>query len=101
MPEQFPNIGVWGIFTILLIRGLTDLVRASRSRKANGATPMHPAKFERMATEVHELHTLHDVRDHTGVPVWYNGGLVDAVKNQTEVLTRIEKALNRRNGSRQ
>lgn len=89
MPEQLPQISVWGIFTILLIRGLVDLIKASKNKKSNGAFPIHPRKLEIMSTQIDRLHELRDVPTE----------LLTEMKNQTAVLNRIETALNKRNGS--
>lgn len=64
MEQQLLQLGVGGLFAILVIREVFSFLK-ERTRCQNNK------QLERMAHQIHELHQWHDVTDEDGVRVWY------------------------------
>jgi len=73
------QIGVYGIFALMLIKALTEMLKAAKSKNGNGSkTPEAPQvckDIKEMTIEtldkVKGLHSMHNKTDSDGLPVWY------------------------------
>jgi hypothetical protein len=88
MEDAFTQIGVGGIFALLVIKSVFDFV----SKRKNGNVD-----FAKMSHRIEALWELHDRRDRDGVPVWYTRQSMEetvqalriAIAEQTEVFRRF------------
>lgn len=92
MHETLTQLGVGGIFAVLVLRQVFDFV----GKRKNGACDLH-----KLSREVADLHKWHDQRDQDGVPVWYvRRSLEDAINKlaanlatQTDVLRAMHEEI--------
>jgi hypothetical protein len=111
MGDHLTQIGIGGIFALLVIRMVFEHVQKTRDRK-NGTLPLvrvgevpqecHDALqgLTRMCKElkdttlatgelVEKSFDMHNVRDSSGQPVWYTGRLAEAVIEHKGVMEAL------------
>ena len=109
------QLGVGGVFALLVIRTVFDFLSKQREKKSNGnGSSISAAAMNDMFTLnrsilsfVEDLHKWHDVKDEDQVPVWYVrkslerligelgksvNGMTRAIEDQTEAFKAMVEA---------
>lgn len=90
MDQYIQQIGIGGIFAILVIREVLNFLEKRRASEVKAHEPpcqKAQADLSAVRTEVGDLHAWHDRRDAEGVPIWYFR------KSYEQKLERIETEL--------
>lgn len=101
--EHLTEIGIGGIFAILVLREVFNFLQ---KKKTNGYNDVQfhrelGTKVNEIKSLTKELHKWHSVTDMEGVPVWYVrksleksiGELATNIKEQTDIIRRVGNEL--------
>jgi hypothetical protein len=102
--EQLTQVGVGGIFAILVIREVFNFLQKRKTPNGDNGVQFHrelDTKVNEIKSLTRELHKWHSVTDMEGVPVWYVrksleksiGELATNIKEQTDIIRRVGNEL--------
>jgi hypothetical protein len=87
------QLGVGGIFALLLIREVLSFLKDRKSSGSNEEHAKTRALIHELKNKLEELHKWHDVRDDEQVPVWYvRKSLEREIGKLCEVVGKLEQA---------
>ena len=108
MDHAITQIGIGGIFAILVIREVLNFLGKKKDSPSSAKTCEFDKETKdllfKLKNQVDDLYKWHDQRDADGVPVWYirrsleeaivklaasQESLADCIKHQTSVLERL------------
>ncbi len=87
--SMLTQLGVGGIFAVLVIRQVLDFVDKHKSRNGNSV-----AKMERLIQQTSDLHRWHSPDD-SGEQSWKNTRMIKALENNNRVLESLIPVMER------
>lgn len=92
MNELITQLGVGGIFAVLVIRSFVELTKAMKNGKANGAPQLY-RDIKNVTDDTNDkikgLYSMHSKTDSDGLPVWYFPRSI--VKAQERIASSVEQ----------